>query len=541
MNFKRRRARDDDAMAPKKKPTTTGARSTSAHAGATAASFTGLRVGVTVVIDAGGGTLKVGIAEDGVGSVRVLANAGAKTKGGGGHGTAAKTLFGAEIDEARDVNGMTMRRPVDRGYVVNWELEREVLAHAFRHALGVDPTGCDLVITEPPFALPSVMQKLDETVFEYFKFRRACVATPAALVKRYADFVDEKSRGAKDLSVLSRSGVVVDCGFSFTHATTILDGKQVAKGIRRLNLGGKTLTNYLKELVSFRKWNMMDESVVIEDVKEKACYVADDALAELEKCKERRGGAVRREYVLPDGIHVLRGFVREEEAEQKENEESDDDDDDEDDEDFGARGPKKRKKKVPVPKKPKVVKADEPDHQVLTLVNERFMVPETLFNPSDIGAQQCGVCELVAQAIDNEDMEEAHQALCLLDVIVTGGCTQFANFMERFERDLRPLLSGTFGLRVRRASDPIKAALLGGMHLANDREFFESNAITREEYAAKKADIREAYQNFEYQSTITGRLTEYAAEPQTVDDKAMEKQCAALTPTLERLVIPAAQ
>lgn len=27
----------------------------------------------------------------------------------------------------------------------------------------------------------------------------------------------------------------------------------------RLNVGGKLLTNYLKEIVSYRQWNMMDE------------------------------------------------------------------------------------------------------------------------------------------------------------------------------------------------------------------------------------------------------------------------------------------
>ena len=101
----------------------------------------------------------------------------------------------------------------------------------------------------------------------------------------------------------------MDCGFSFAHATAIVSGREMARGIRRLNLGGKALTNYLKELVSFRQWNMMDESVVIEDVKEKMCYVADDALVELEKCKARRGGTVRKEYVLPDGIHILRGHA----------------------------------------------------------------------------------------------------------------------------------------------------------------------------------------------------------------------------------------
>ena len=27
----------------------------------------------------------------------------------------------------------------------------------------------------------------------------------------------------------------------------------------RLNVGGKLLTNYLKEVISYRQWNMMDE------------------------------------------------------------------------------------------------------------------------------------------------------------------------------------------------------------------------------------------------------------------------------------------
>lgn len=35
---------------------------------------------------------------------------------------------------------------------------------------------------------------------------------------------------------------------------------------RRLNVGGKLLTNYLKEVVSYRQWNMMDEFKIIDQV-----------------------------------------------------------------------------------------------------------------------------------------------------------------------------------------------------------------------------------------------------------------------------------
>lgn len=42
----------------------------------------------------------------------------------------------------------------------------------------------------------------------------------------------------------------------------------------RIDVGGKLLTNYLKELVSFRHWYMMDQTSVMEHAKEKVCYVS---------------------------------------------------------------------------------------------------------------------------------------------------------------------------------------------------------------------------------------------------------------------------
>jgi Actin len=45
---------------------------------------------------------------------------------------------------------------------------------------------------------------------------------------------------------------VVDAGFSFTHALPLFEGQLLLDGVRRINLGGKALTNYFKELVSYR-------------------------------------------------------------------------------------------------------------------------------------------------------------------------------------------------------------------------------------------------------------------------------------------------
>jgi len=198
---------------------------------------------------------------------------------------------------------------------------------------------------------------------------------------------------------------------------------------------------------------------------------------------------------------------------------------------------------VPKEKKVKIPKKDEPEHQFLTLVNERFMVPEVLFHPSDIGGRQCGVAELVTQAVENEDLSnEAMRALAYLDVIVTGGCSKFPNFMERFERELRPLVSEAYMLRIRQMDDPIQAACLGGVDIAKDREFFEKHALTKEEYLANKTSIRAAHESLEFEPNVrTGRLREYAATPnlKKLDKKRIIEDCEKLTPSFERDIIHA--
>jgi len=51
-----------------------------------------------------------------------------------------------------------------------------------------------------------------------------------------------------------------------------------------VDVGGKLLTNHLKELVSYRQWNMMDETSIVNDVKEKCCFLSQDFKQDLEIC-----------------------------------------------------------------------------------------------------------------------------------------------------------------------------------------------------------------------------------------------------------------
>ena len=64
-----------------------------------------------------------------------------------------------------------------------------------------------------------------------------------------------------------------------------LYGGHVTDSVIRVDVGGKLLTNQLKELVSYRQWNMMDETYVMNDVKEACCYVSTQFAKDLEICQ----------------------------------------------------------------------------------------------------------------------------------------------------------------------------------------------------------------------------------------------------------------
>jgi actin-related protein len=155
----------------------------------------------------------------------------------------------------------------------------------------------------------------------------------------------------------SGTGLVVDVGYSATHAVPVVAWRPEQTASRRLDVGGKLLTNVLKEALSYRQFNLMEDTAVVGAVKEALCFVAQDFPLELALAQRlsmpgalsraaARGAAlaaalgggggggpapprrnplshavtrplgdgsgigIRREYVLPDYVNVERGYVR---------------------------------------------------------------------------------------------------------------------------------------------------------------------------------------------------------------------------------------
>ncbi len=132
-----------------------------------------------------------------------------------------------------------------------------------------------------------------EIVFEYYQFR-SFLASPTSLwsIQR-----------AKDLELfptpntVSRTYLVVDSGFSYTHVIYSFGNPFIrffliwttswfcrpSRGIsyslwfmNRIDVGGKLLTNYMRDLLSHRYFDMQSNTYIVNEIKESMCYMSTD-------------------------------------------------------------------------------------------------------------------------------------------------------------------------------------------------------------------------------------------------------------------------
>lgn len=81
----------------------------------------------TLVIDNGAFTIKAGFAQpspDPAKDCRVIPNCIAR-------GRDKRIWVGVQLDHCKDFGEMAFRRPVEKGYLVNWEAEKEIWENSF--------------------------------------------------------------------------------------------------------------------------------------------------------------------------------------------------------------------------------------------------------------------------------------------------------------------------------------------------------------------------------------------------------------------------
>lgn len=239
--------------------------------------------------------------------------------------------------------------------------------------------------------------------------------TPGPVANAYNDIAalfDENSSKSESSGVeAAECLLLVDSGYSHTTVTPVINGRPVQQAIRRLNIGGKFLTNYLKEQLSTRSINLMDETYAVEEMKEAVSFVSSDFRGDLERTwkgdkRNRRGldTSIALEYVLPDFQDVHRGVVRPYD-----------------------------------PRAAKAVAFAGPSREtVVTLTNERFSGPELFFNPADVGLQEGGLPSVIMQSV--EAMPSSIRAAMLANVVLVGGNVKIPGFTDRLYATLHHII-----------------------------------------------------------------------------------------------------
>ncbi|CAM8928032.1 unnamed protein product [Rhodiola kirilowii] len=186
----------------------------------------------------------------------------------------------------------------------------------------------------------------------------------------------------------------------------------------------------------------------MDDVKEKLCFVSLDVTRDLQIARRPgRDNLMRCTYVLPDGITHTKGYVKDQDEArryldvQKEASIV-----------VGKDGVRETQETKLVDRR----KVDLTKNE-FNLTNERFVVPEMIFRPADLGMNQAGLAECIVRAV-NSCHPYLHPVL-YESIFLTGGSTLFPQFAERLERDLRPLVPDNYQVKITIQEDPIRGVI----------------------------------------------------------------------------------
>ncbi|XP_065744704.1 actin-related protein T2 [Phocoena phocoena] len=242
-----------------------------------------------VIFDNGSGLCKAGLAGE-VGPRHVVHSivGHPKVKMPSVGANQKKYFVGEEALHGGEV--LHLHYPIERGLITGWDDMEKLWKHLFERELGVKASDRPVLMTERSLNPRETREKMAEVMFESFDVPAFYLSDQAVLALYASACI---------------TGLVVDSGDGVTCTVPIFEGYSLPHAITKLYVAGRDITEHLTRLLlaSGRTFPCVLDKALVDDIKEKLCYVA----LEPEKELSRRSEEVLREYKLPDGSIIRIG------------------------------------------------------------------------------------------------------------------------------------------------------------------------------------------------------------------------------------------